>query len=146
MTFNIIGFILPEITIAIGICSVILVNSLVKKITPGFIHGLILLFLSLGLFFSFVSLEIPDNTIFNGHYSIDSFGTNLKIIALIAAILVHLSSVKSKQNIKNEIFLIQLFATLGVLILCSAKNLLTVYLGLETLTLSMYGKLASYTN
>ena len=101
MTFNIIGFILPEITIAIGICSVILVNSLVKKITPGFIHGLILLFLSLGLFFSFVSLEIPDNTIFNGHYAIDSFGTNLKIIALIAAILVHLSSVKSKQNIKE---------------------------------------------
>ena len=146
MTFNIIGFILPEITIAIGICSVILVNSLVKKITPGFIHGLILLFLSLGLFFSFVSLEIPDNTIFNGHYAIDSFGTNLKIIALIAAILVHLSSVKSKQNIKNEIFLIQLFATLGVLILCSAKNLLTVYLGLETLTLSMYGIVASNRN
>ena len=77
MTFNIIGFILPEITIAIGICSVILVNSLVKKITPGFIHGLILLFLSLGLFFSFVGLEIPDNTIFNGHYAIDSFGTNI---------------------------------------------------------------------
>ena len=146
MTFNIIGFILPEITIAIGICVVILINSLAKKSTPGLIHGSILLFLSLALFFSFVSLEIPNSTIFDGHYVIDSFGTNLKIIALIAAMLVHLASVKSKQNIKNEIFLIQLFATLGVLILCSAQNLLTVYLGLETLTLSMYGIVASNRN
>ena len=146
MTFNIIGFILPEITIAIGICAVILVNSLAKKSTPGLIHGFILLILSLALFFSFVSLEIPNSTIFDGHYVIDSFGTNLKIIALIAAMLVHLASVKSKQNIKNEIFLIQLFATLGVLILCSAQNLLTVYLGLETLTLSMYGIVASNRN
>ena len=143
MTFNIIGFILPEITIAFGICTVILVNSLSKKASIGLIHSLILFFLVLALFFSFVSLEIPDRIIFNGHYMIDSFGTNLKIIALIAAILVHLTSVKSKQNIKNEIFLVQLFATLGVLILCSAHNLLTVYLGLETLTLSMYGIVAS---
>ncbi len=143
MTFNIIGFILPEITIAFGICAVILVNSLSKKASIGLIHSLILFFLALALFFSFVSLEIPDRIIFNGHYMIDSFGTNLKIIALIAAILVHLTSVKSKQNIKNEIFLVQLFATLGVLILCSAHNLLTVYLGLETLTLSMYGIVAS---
>ena len=146
MTFNIIGSILPEVTIAIAICIVILVNSLVRNASVTLIHSLVLFFLSFALFLSFVSLELPDSNIFDGHYVIDTFGTNLKIIALIAAILVHLASYKSKQNIKNEIFLIQLFATLGVMILCSAYNLLTVYLGLETLTLSMYGIVASNRN
>ena len=146
MTFHIIGLILPEVTIAIAICVVILVNSLIRNVSVAFIHSMILFFLSFALFLSFVSLEIPNSNIFDGHYIIDSFGTNLKIIALIASILVHLASLKSKNNIKNEIFLIQLFATLGVLILCSAHNLLTVYLGLETLTLSMYGMVASNRN
>ena len=146
MTFHIIGSILPEVTIAIAICVVILVNSLIRSVSAAFIHSMILFFLLFALFLSFVSLEIPNSNIFDGHYVIDSFGTNLKIIALIAAILVHLASLKSKNNIKNEIFLIQLFATLGVLILCSAHNLLTVYLGLETLTLSMYGMVASNRN
>ena len=146
MTFNIIGSILPEVTIAVAICVVILVNSLLRNASVTLIHSLVLFFLSFALFLSFVSLELPDSNIFDGHYVIDAFGTNLKIIALIAAILVHLGSFKSKQNIKNEIFLIQLFATLGVMILCSAHNLLTVYLGLETLTLSMYGIVASNRN
>ena len=146
MTFNIIGSILPEVTIAVAICMVILVNSLLRNASVTLIHSLVLFFLSFTLFLSFVSLELPDSNIFDGHYVIDTFGTNLKIIALIAAILVHLGSFKSKQNIKNEIFLIQLFATLGVMILCSAHNLLTVYLGLETLTLSMYGIVASNRN
>ena len=146
MTFNIIGSILPEVTIAVAICIIILVNSLLRNASVTLIHSLVLFFLSLALFLSFVSLELPDSNIFDGHYVIDAFGTNLKIIALIAAILVHLGSFKSKQNIKNEIFLIQLFATLGVMILCSANNLLTVYLGLETLTLSMYGIVASNRN
>ena len=146
MTFNIIGSILPEVTIAVAICIVILVNSLLRNASVTLIHSLVLFFLSFALFLSFVSLELPDSNIFDGHYVIDAFGTNLKIIALIAAILVHLGSFKSKQNIKNEIFLIQLFATLGVMILCSAHNLLTVYLGLETLTLSMYGIVASNRN
>ena len=146
MTFNIIGSILPEVTIAVAICMVILVNSLLRNASVTLIHSLVLFFLSFALFLSFVSLELPDSNIFDGHYVIDTFGTNLKIIALIAAIFVHLASFKSKQNIKNEIFLIQLFATLGVMILCSAYNLLTVYLGLETLTLSMYGIVASNRN
>ena len=146
MTFNIIGSILPEVTIAVAICIVILVNSLLRDASVTLIHSLVLFFLSFALFLSFVSLELPDSNIFEGHYVIDAFGTNLKIIALIAAIFVHLTSIKSKQNIKNEIFLIQLFATLGVMILCSAHNLLTVYLGLETLTLSMYGIVASNRN
>ena len=146
MTLNVIGFLLPEITIAIGICIVILANSMTKTPSIIFIHSLILFILSVALFFSFVSLEIPKITIFNGHYIIDIFATNLKIITLIGAILIHLASVKTSQNLKNEIFLIQMFATLGILILCSAQNLLTIYLGLETLTLSMYGIVASSRN
>ena len=88
MTFNIIGSILPEVTIAVAICIVILVNSLLRNASVTLIHSLVLFFLSFALFLSFVSLEIPDSNIFDGHYVIDAFGTNLKIIALLS--LIHI--------------------------------------------------------
>ena len=74
MTFHIIGSILPEVTIAIAICIVILVNSLIRSVSAAFIHSMILFFLSFALFLSFVSLEIPNSNIFDGHYVIDSLG------------------------------------------------------------------------
>ena len=46
MTFHIIGSILPEVTIAIAICVVILVNSLIRNVSVAFIHSMILFFLS----------------------------------------------------------------------------------------------------
>ena len=51
MTFHIIGSILPEVTIAIAICVVILVNSLIRSVSVAFIHSMILFFLSFALFF-----------------------------------------------------------------------------------------------
>ena len=44
--------------------------------------------------------------------------------------------------VKGEFYLLGLFAVLGMLILASAANLLTVYLGLELLSLSMYAMVA----
>ena len=55
MTFNIIGSILPEVTIAVAICNVILVNSLLRNASVTLIHSLVLFFLSFALFLSFVS-------------------------------------------------------------------------------------------
>ena len=49
MTFNIIGSILPEVTIAVAICIVILVNSLLRNASVTLIHSLVLFFLSFAL-------------------------------------------------------------------------------------------------
>jgi len=49
-----------------------------------------------------------------------------------------------KQNnlLKGEYFLLGLFGLLGIMIMISANSLLTMYLGLETLSLSLYALVA----
>jgi NADH-quinone oxidoreductase subunit N len=81
--------------------------------------------------------------ILNEQVIIDTLGYGLKTTAYCIAILVVLATNVNKNNNRSELILIELFALLGVSILCSASNLLIIYLGLETLALSLYGLVAS---
>ena len=143
MLINELYFILPEIIIASCICLLILINSLAKSLRQysGVLIGsaamIACIFSSLLLFG-----ENPID-IFNSHFKIDRLATGLKLVTFVTALIVMLGTNTDKLNAESEIILIELFAVLGVLILCSANNLLTLYLGLETLTLSMYGLVAS---
>ena len=143
MLINDLYFILPELIIASCICLLILINSLAKSLRQysGVLIGsaamIACIFSSLMLFG-----ENPID-IFNSHFKIDRLATGLKLVTFVTALIVMLGTNTDKLNAESEIILIELFAVLGVLILCSANNLLTLYLGLETLTLSMYGLVAS---
>ena len=143
MLINDLYFILPELIIASCICLLILINSLAKSLRQysGVLIGsaaMIACIFSSLMFFGDNSIDI-----FNGHFKIDRLATGLKLITFVTALIVMLGTNTDKLNAESEIILIELFAVLGVLILCSANNLLTLYLGLETLTLSMYGLVAS---
>ena len=143
MLINELYFILPELIIASWICLLILINSLAKSLRQysGVLIGsaamIACIFSSLMLFG-----ENPID-IFNNHFKIDRLAIGLKLVTFVTALIVMLGTNTDKLNAESEIILIELFAVLGVLILCSANNLLTLYLGLETLTLSMYGLVAS---
>jgi NADH-quinone oxidoreductase subunit N len=49
---------------------------------------------------------------------------------------------KERGSDKGEYYLLGLFATLGIMVLISAHNLLSLYLGLELLSLSLYAMVA----
>ncbi|MBT8142755.1 MAG: NADH-quinone oxidoreductase subunit NuoN [Gammaproteobacteria bacterium] len=49
---------------------------------------------------------------------------------------------KSRQLFKSEYYLLILYATLGIMIMISGHNLLSLYLGLELMSLSVYGLVA----
>jgi len=88
-------------------------------------------------------LETTNSLIFNNHYKIDHLSTGIKFIAYLTSLFIFIGTKTNKENTKSELVLLELFAILGVSILASSNNLLTLYLGLETLTLSMYGLVAS---
>lgn len=75
------------------------------------------------------------------HYGIDSFSQILKISILLIVSLVLVYSrdyVAARKIAYGEFHLLVLFASLGMMVLCSGKSLVSLYLGLELLSLPLY--------
>ena len=82
---------------------------------------------------------------FNGTFVRDGMGDLLKIFVYVVTFAVFLYSknyLKSRDIYKGEYFVLGLFGVLGMMILISAHNFLTIYLGLELLSLCMYAMVA----
>lgn len=144
MTITELKFLAPEIIIAIGICILVLIKSF-HSLRTNSLHSVLVGVLT--PLFALVSIAFTFNDqyelILNEQVIIDTLGYGLKTTAYCIAILVVLATNVNKNNNRSELILIELFALLGVSILCSASNLLIIYLGLETLALSLYGLVAS---
>ena len=136
--------IMPELIIASAICLLILVNSFLtsEKRYTGLIIGSITM-AACALISMVFLIETTNSSIFNNHYRIDPLSTGLKFTTYLISLFIFIATKTNKENTKSELVLLELFAILGVSILASSNNLLTLYLGLETLTLSMYGLVAS---
>jgi len=91
----------------------------------------------------------PEQTVyaFGNSYINDGMATVLKTGVFIIGFFAFLYSheyLKEHDWIKGEYFVLGLFAILGMMILISAHSLLTVYLGLELLSLSLYAMVAMH--
>jgi NADH-quinone oxidoreductase subunit N len=80
-----------------------------------------------------------------GSYVADPVGNLLKVVAYGAVAVVFLYSygyMYVRKLLKGEFFVLGLFALLGIMVLISASSLITLYLGVELLALSMYALVA----
>ena len=78
---------------------------------------------------------------FSGHYLSDPFALFFKIVFLASAALILLMSIgylKAEGIDNGEFYALILFATLGMMLMVSAADLLTLYVGLETMSISIY--------
>jgi NADH-quinone oxidoreductase subunit N len=95
----------------------------------------------------FTLSSYPDQLIltFSDTFVRDRMGDVLKIFIYLVTAVVFLYSrdyLRTRQINKGEYFVVGLFAVLGMMVLVSAHSLLTVYLGLELLSLSLYTMVA----
>ncbi|MEL7311505.1 MAG: NADH-quinone oxidoreductase subunit NuoN [Pseudomonadota bacterium] len=82
---------------------------------------------------------------FSGSYVSDMLATVLKVAATacLALVFVYSRDYLMRNNLrKGEFYLLSLFGLLGIFVMISANSLLTLYLGLETLSLSLYALVA----
>ena len=89
----------------------------------------------------------PDEriSVFNQHFILDPLSTVLKVTVCAASVVAFLFSYhyfKARGQLQGEYFVIGLFAVLGMLVMISAYSMLTVYLGLELMSLSLYAMVA----
>jgi NADH-quinone oxidoreductase subunit N len=131
----------PEIFLGLAICVVLLVDVFLKDEQRETTYVLAMLTLigtaAVSLYFS-VSEQVVT---FNGAYVTDPASGVLKMFAYVALGVTFLYSREYLQNnglLKGEFFVLGLFGLLGIMIMISAHNLLTLYLGLEVLALSQY--------
>jgi len=138
----------PEIFMLIATCAV-LVGSLFVEKNRTFIYWAAQATLAVTLLLSFNQIGDEAVTGFKGAYGIDAMSTVLKSWILLVAMggLLYSRDYVAERDIANgEYYVLALFGVTGMMIMVSAINMLTVYLGLELLALSLYAMVALYRN
>ncbi len=83
---------------------------------------------------------------FGNMYVADLFGDLLKLLLYLTVIVVLFYSrgyiLEREQMARGEYYVLVLFATLGMMVMISANSFVTVYVGLELLSLSLYSMVA----
>jgi len=134
-----------EIFLAIAICVVLLVDTLVSQEQRNITFRLSMLALVGASACSLLFGVQETVTTFNGSFIADQAGTVLKMFAYLVVAVVFLYSrdyLNRAGLFKGEFFVLALFALLGIMVMISAYSLLTLYLGLEILSLSLYTLIA----
>lgn len=95
----------------------------------------------LGILIMGGGLYTTQYNMFNGNYQIDPFGSFFKLLFLAAGILVILSAGRYLERFQeriNEFYSFMIIALLGMVVMASAGELITLYIGLELMTVSFY--------
>ena len=136
---------LPEIFVLTMICIVLVVDLFLTDKNRSITYLLSqATLLGAAILTVVVQSAVPEFT-FSGMFVNDSMGTVLKLFIYLSTAVVFIYSrdyLIERDLFKGEFFVLALFAVLGMMIMVSANNLLTIYLGLEVLSLAMYALVA----
>ncbi|MBU4120335.1 MAG: NADH-quinone oxidoreductase subunit N [Proteobacteria bacterium] len=135
------GFIIPEIIITLSAVITLLLAAFGRRESVGALTGAVAL-TGAGLAMIFTcTLWDGSASIFNNLYTIDNFGTFFKGLALIVSLLVTLLSLRyaERENIiKGEYYSLLLFGVLGMMIMVSSTHFITIFIGLEVMSIAVY--------
>lgn len=88
-----------------------------------------------------VTITGPSETAFWGMLRVGGYAGWLNVVILISALLTVILSAPYLRRIRHnygEVHAIVLFTTVGMMVLASANNLVTVFVGLETMSVCLY--------
>ncbi len=129
----------PEIVLALGTLILLVAGIFLQRersVTMTF-AAVVLLTIT-----TFVVIFHPaDGVLFNGGFIMDGFARYMKVLVLgggAFALMLSLPSAQEDQLNKYEYPVLVLLATLGMLMMVSANDLMTLYVGLELQALSLY--------
>ncbi len=136
---------LPEILLLSMACVVLIADLFVTERSRGATYILAQITL-VAVFLMVLATAIDKPQLAFSHTFIrDGLGDLLKLFVLGIGFMVFLYSkdyLKSRDVCFGEFHVLALFGILGMMILISANNLLTIYLGLELLSLCLYAMVA----
>lgn len=137
---------LPEIYLAIAVCVVLLVDVFVGRAAVRVTPTLTLLVLVVGAGLLLRFAQVPSTVeLFSGMYVTDPLANLLKLLAMLfvaVSLLYSRHYLEARGLLKGEYYVLVLTALLGIFVMISAGSLLTMYIGVELLALSLYALVA----
>ncbi len=129
----------PEISLAATAVAVILLDLFVQR--KGLLAIVSVIGLVVSAAFTIAMFGDPSQISFNGTLAVDSFALFFKLLFLGIAALVILASVDyvSKfDRFRGEYHALVLLSALGMLLMATASELITIYVALELASISLY--------
>jgi NADH-quinone oxidoreductase subunit N len=146
MTWSTLAPATAEISLAVAICVVLLVDVFAgvrgRVLTPTLTLLAVAVCAALTVKFGHVTER---TVLLHGMYVADELAFVLKLVGFLVVAVVLLYSrsyLEERAFLRGEYYVLALTALLGIFVLVSANNLLTVYLGVELLALSVYALVA----
>ena len=132
--------VLPEAIVAAGVLALLLLGALRGERSVWLVTEIAAAVLAAALVAVIADRHAPGATFF-GAFVDDAFARFMKALALIGSLATLLLSVEFMRREKVggfEFPILILFATLGMMMLISAGDLIALYLGLELMSLALY--------
>lgn len=136
---------LPEIFVLVMICVTLLTEVFLKQGNKVVVYALAqITLLGAALLTLILYPQLPLKA-FSGSFILDNLALVLKIAIYLISFVALLYSrpyIEERKIPTGEYYLLSLFVVLGMSVLVSAHSLLTLYLGLEILSLPLYAMVA----
>jgi proton-translocating NADH-quinone oxidoreductase, chain N len=136
---------LPEIFVLSMVCFILLLGVFLPERQQNATYVLAQLTLIVACLLTLFTFPGEARTTFSGTYVSDGLARVLKGSIYILALGVFLYSrdyLRVRQLFKSEYYVIGLLGVLGAMVMVSGHSLLTIYLGLELMSLSQYALVA----
>jgi NADH-quinone oxidoreductase subunit N len=135
----------PEIFLALAACAILMLDLLLNESQRRWtgVWAVAALLITAGL----VAQQPVSGRIvaLGGLFELDRMAQVLKVVTLLTVAVVFVYSTDYLQRraiLKGEYYVLGLFAALGAMVLTSAANLISLYLGLELMSLCLYAMVA----
>jgi NADH-quinone oxidoreductase subunit N len=136
---------LPEVFLLTMLSVILIIDAMVGDDKRYLAYILSLLTLAGAAFLTLRDFSTMPVLTMNGLFIDDPLSDALKLFLylIVAVVLVYSRDYLRERGLyKGEFFVLALFATLGMMVMVSASHFLTLYLGLELLSLSLYAMVA----
>ncbi len=135
----------PEMTLLGLICVVLIADLFVDDDKRVVTFWLTMVSLAVTFWVLLTTAPAETTVVFHGAYVSDAMSQAMKlaIVGFVAVVFLYSRDyLRSNDLHKGEFYVLGLFGLLGMMIMVSAQNMLSMYLGLETLALSQYALVA----
>ncbi len=136
---------LPELYLVVAACVLLLADAFMQPAQRPYLHWISIALLLFTIYLVVAGQPPQTVTAFGGMFVRDRVSEILKVFALLTTALVFVYArpyLIDRKLLGGEFYTLMIFALIGIMLLVSAGNLVTVYLGLELLSLSSYALVA----
>jgi NADH-quinone oxidoreductase subunit N len=146
MTWQSLAPAISEIWLVTAICIILLADAFAGQQRRNLTPTLTLIALAIGAALTVAYANVDHRTIlFDGMYVADGLAYTLKLFGYLFVafgLLYSRDYLEERGILRGEYFVLMLTALLGIFVLVSAGSMLTVYIGVELLALSVYAMAA----